>query len=92
MALISGAGVPAGAVFDSMELTDESSFYERGILQTMQHGDWKMPMTTWPVRFDGAVAPVKPAPLLGEHTTEALGDWLKLSAEEVDDLHKDGIV
>ena len=31
MALISGAGVPAGAVFDSMELTNEPSFYERGI-------------------------------------------------------------
>ena len=43
MALISGAGVPAGAVFDSMELTNEPSFYERGILQTMHHGDWKMP-------------------------------------------------
>src|ERR1700758_3540185 len=92
MALISGAGVPAGAVFDSMELTNEPSFYERGILQTMQHGDWKMPMTTWPVRFDGAVAPVKPAPLLGEHTTEALGDWLGLSAAEVEALHKDGSV
>jgi formyl-CoA transferase len=92
MALISGAGVPAGAVFDSMELTNEPSFYERGILQTMQHGDWKMPMTTWPVRFDGAVAPIKPAPLLGEHTTEALGEWLGLSAAEVDALHKDGIV
>jgi crotonobetainyl-CoA:carnitine CoA-transferase CaiB-like acyl-CoA transferase len=92
MALISGAGVPAGAVFDSMELTSEPSFYERGILQTMHHGDWKMPMTTWPVRFDGAVAPVKPAPLLGEHTTEALGDWLGLSAAEVEALHKDGVV
>src|SRR5438876_806300 len=83
MALISGAGVPAGAVFDSMELTNEPSFARRGILQTMEHGDWRMPMTTWPVRFDGAVAPVKPAPLLGEHTAEALGDWLGLSAEEV---------
>ena len=58
MALISGAGVPAGAVFDSMELTNEPTFYERGILQTMQLGDWKMTMTTWPVRFDGAPAPV----------------------------------
>src|SRR5262249_40138113 len=57
-------GVPAGAVFDATELPNEPSFYERGILQTMQHGDWKMPMTTWPVRFDGAVAPIKSAPLL----------------------------
>src|SRR5713101_4626167 len=92
MALISGAGVPAGAVFDSMELTSEPSFYERGILQTMQHGDWRMTMPTWPVRFDGAPAPVKPAPLLGEHTTEALGDWLGLDAAEVEALHREGIV
>ena len=33
MAQISGAGVPAGAVFDSMELTNEPSFAKRGILQ-----------------------------------------------------------
>jgi crotonobetainyl-CoA:carnitine CoA-transferase CaiB-like acyl-CoA transferase len=92
MALISGAGVPAGAVFDSMELTNEPSFYERGILQTMQHGDWRMTMPTWPVRFDGAPAPVKPAPLLGEHTAEALGDWLGLSTADVEALHEEGIV
>src|SRR5882757_8350384 len=92
MALISGAGVPAGAVFDSMELTNEPSFYERGILQTMQHGDWQMAMPTWPVRFDGAPAPVKPAPLLGEHTAEALGDWLGLSTADVEALHEEGIV
>src|SRR6516164_9810026 len=92
MALISGAGVPAGAVFDSMELTNEPSFYERGILQIMQHGDWKMPMTTWPVRFDGAVAPLKPAPLLGEHTTETLSDWLGLGAADVETLRREGVV
>src|SRR5215472_14011310 len=92
MALISGAGVPAGAVFDSMELTNEPSFYERGILQEMEHGDWKMPMTTWPVLFDSAVAPLKPAPLLGEHTVEALGDWLGLSAAEVEALRREGVI
>jgi hypothetical protein len=27
-----------------------------------------MTMPTWPVRFDGAPPPIKPAPLLGEHT------------------------
>jgi crotonobetainyl-CoA:carnitine CoA-transferase CaiB-like acyl-CoA transferase len=92
MALISGAGVPAGAVFDSMELTEEPTFWQRGILQTMHHGDWQMAMTTWPVRFDGAVAPIKPAPLLGEHTTDALADWLGLGTGEVEALRKDGIV
>ena len=92
MALISGAGVPAGAVFDSMELTNEPSFYERGILQKMTHGERKMVMPTWPVRFDGVPTKVEPAPLLGEHTAEVLSDWLGLDAAAVAQLRQDGIV
>ncbi len=92
MAQLSGVGVPAGAVLDSIELTSEPSFYERGILQTMTHGERKMTMPTWPVRFDGVPTEVKPAPLLGEHTAEVLGDWLGLDAAAVADLRRDGIV
>jgi crotonobetainyl-CoA:carnitine CoA-transferase CaiB-like acyl-CoA transferase len=92
MSALSGAGVPAGAVFDSMELTQEPSFWQRGILQTMRHGDWQMTMPSWPVRFDGAPAPVKPAPLLGEHTAAALGDWLGLGLTEIEALRRDGVV
>ena len=40
-------------------------------------------MPTFPVRFDGARAPVKPSPLLGEHTTEVFGDWLGMRASDV---------
>ena len=92
MARISGAGVPAGAVFDSMELTKEPSFAKRGILQTMHHGDWQMTMPTWPVRFDGAPPPIKSAPLLGEHTAEVFNDWLGLDLVEIEKLREDGIV
>jgi len=92
MARISGAGVPAGAVFDSMELTKEPSFAKRGILQTMHHGDWQMTMPTWPVRFDGTPPPIKPAPLLGEHTAEVFHDWLGLDLVEIEKLREDGIV
>src|SRR6202011_3405999 len=80
MAQLSGVGVPAGAVLDSMDLTNEPSFRERGILQTMVHGERKMTMPTWPVRFDGVPPEVKSAPLLGEHTAEVLADWLRLHA------------
>jgi len=68
MGQLSAVGVPAGAVFDSMELTNEPSFRQRGILQTMTHGERTMTMPTWPVRFDGVPTAVKSAPLLGEHT------------------------
>ena len=37
MRLLGGAGVPAGAIFDTMELTKEVDFERRGIMQTMQH-------------------------------------------------------
>ncbi len=92
MAQISGVGVPAGAVLDTNELVSEPSFYERGILQTMTHGDRRMAMPTWPVRFNGVPAEVKSAPLLGEHTEEVLSDWLGLDSTAVADLRRDGIV
>ena len=59
MAQLSGVGVPAGAVLDTQDLVDEPSFYERGILQTMTHGERKMVMPTWPVRFNGVPTEVK---------------------------------
>jgi crotonobetainyl-CoA:carnitine CoA-transferase CaiB-like acyl-CoA transferase len=85
-------GVPARAALDSMELTNEPSFRQRGILQTMTHGERRMTMLTWPVRFDGVPAAVKSAPLLGEHTAEVLTDWLGLDAAAVAELRQDGIV
>jgi crotonobetainyl-CoA:carnitine CoA-transferase CaiB-like acyl-CoA transferase len=92
MAQLSAVGVPAGAVLDTQELIDEPSFYKRGILQQMTHGKRKMVMPTWPVRFDGVPTKVEPAPLLGEHTTEVLSDWLGLDAAAVARLRQDGIV
>src|SRR3984957_19275186 len=92
MTQLSGVGVPAGAVLDSMELTNEPSFRARGILQTMTHGERTMTMPTWPVRFDGVPSEVRPAPLLGEHTAEVLADWLGLDTDAVAGLRRDGIV
>ena len=93
MKLIGAAGVPAGAVFDTVELMNEPSLAERGIMQTIDHpttGKVKMP--AWPVRFDGQPAKVKPSPLLGQHSAEVLGAWLGLAAQEVDALRAEGII
>ena len=90
MAQLSGVGVPAGAVLDTQELIDEPSFYERGILQTMEHGERKMAMPTWPVRFDGVPTEVKSAPLLGEHTDEILRQVLGFSDHQVAEIHDSG--
>ena len=93
MRILGAAGVPAGAVFDTMELTDDADFERRGIMQTMQHpaaGAFKMP--GWPVRFNGATPKVEPSPLLGQHTKDVLADWLGLDDGQIAALGKDNII
>ena len=72
MKIIGEAGVPAGAVFDTLELMNDPSLTQRGIMQDVEHpttGKYKMP--AWPVRFDGTPPKVKPSPLLGQHNAES---------------------
>src|SRR5499427_3204674 len=93
MQIIGQAGVPAGAVFDTVELMNDPSLAERGIMQNVDHpttGRYKMP--AWPVRFDGAPPKVKPSPLLGQHNAEVLGGWLGIDAAEVEALRTEGII
>ena len=93
MRILGNAGVPAGAIFDTMELTEDADFERRGIMQTMAHptiGPFKMP--GWPVRFGGRTPEVKPAPLLGQHTSEVLGEWLGLDAQAIDQLTKESVI
>ncbi len=93
MRIIGEAGVPAGAVFDTVELMADPSLAERGIMQDVEHpttGHYKMP--AWPVRFDGAPPRVKPSPLLGQHNADVLDTWLGIGKSEVEALRAEGII
>ena len=92
MLLISGVGVPAGAVFDTMELQHEPSFEERGIMQVMPHPNGDFKMATWPVMVDGQPARLTPSPLLGQHSDEVLHNWLGLGAVELAALKSEGVL
>jgi len=91
MQRIGAAGIPAGAVLDTMELQNDESFERRGIMQVMHHkvhGDFKMP--AWPVRVDGKPSRIAASPILGEHTADVLQSWLGLAEAEVAALKRDG--
>ena len=93
MRAVGDAGIPAGAVLDTMELHNDPSFEQRGIMQVMhhpKHRDFKMP--GWPVRIDGKPPTLTASPVLGEHTDAVLGEWLGLNAEAVAMLRADGAV
>src|SRR5262249_11196886 len=85
-------GVPSGAVFDTMELQNEPSFAERGLLQTVHHhnGDYKM--ATWPVRIDGKTVRLKGSPAIGQDSAEVLQNWLGIGADELGKLRQEGII
>ena len=92
MVALGEAKVPAGAVFDTMELRENPSLNERGIFQTVDHptrGPDKIPV--WPVKASGNHVPLKPAPLLGEHNEPVLTEWLGMSSSEVAELKASGV-
>ena len=92
MRMIGEAGIPAGAVLDTVELNDnDPSFEERGVMQTMSHPihrPFKMP--SWPVRVDGKASRLKSSPVLGEHTGKIMNDWLDLNEAAVAALKEEG--
>ncbi len=92
MPRISGVGVPAGAVFDTMELQNDPTFKERGITQVKDHPNGPFKMPAWPVRVDGQPARIKPSPLLGRHAAEALDTRLGINAAEVAALKSKGVL
>jgi formyl-CoA transferase len=93
MRLLGSAGIPAGAVLDTKELYDDKNFYQRGIMQAMQHPaikDYAIP--AWPVRHDGAPPAVKASPLLAEHTGEVLQSWLGLDQRAIEGLVQEKVI
>ncbi len=93
MEIVGAAGVPAGAVLDTMELYNDKTFEQRGIFQTVEHptvGTFRMP--AWPVRFGGRPPPVQPAPLLGQDNKEVLSHWLGLGEEAIGGLKNNGVI
>jgi crotonobetainyl-CoA:carnitine CoA-transferase CaiB-like acyl-CoA transferase len=93
MRLLGEAGIPAGSVLDTKELAEEQTFFQRGILQVMDHPvikDYAMP--AWPVRHDGAPPTVAASPLLAEHSAEVLKSWLGLDQREIEGLVQEKIV
>ncbi len=93
MEIIGAAGVPAGAVLDTLELYNDPTFEKREIMQTIQHpkvGPFKM--VGWPVRYEGKPPPITPSPLLGQNNEEVLSAWLGLDRDTIGGLKSGGVI
>jgi crotonobetainyl-CoA:carnitine CoA-transferase CaiB-like acyl-CoA transferase len=93
MELMGKAGVPAGAVFDYQELSENPDFEKRGIFQWIDHPTLgRIRMLAWPVRMSGNHVELEAAPLLGADTEAVLSDWLGMPSEKVAELRRVGAI
>ncbi|HET9902167.1 MAG TPA: CoA transferase [Xanthobacteraceae bacterium] len=93
MRILGEAGVPCGAVLDTMELWSDPSLRARGIFATVHHpvrGEFVMP--GWPVKMSDSQVAVSSAPLLGADNAAVYGEWLGLSQGELDKLKAEQII
>jgi formyl-CoA transferase len=93
METLGRAGVPAGAVMDTMELSEDPSMREREIFVTVDHpvrGAFTMP--GWPVKMSRSHVSVQAAPLLGADNEAVYGAWLGCTREQLADLKEEGVI
>jgi formyl-CoA transferase len=88
MEKLNGAGVPAGAVFDTGDLMNDPSFRATGMLTEIVHpARGPVVLPGWPVKMTGSPTPaISCPPTLGQHTDSVLHDLLGLSEAEIGDL------
>ncbi len=88
------AGIPAAPVLSVSDLLESAHAAFRGLVSTVEHPKLgAIPLVRQPVRFSGAERPpLRPPPLLGEHTRQILASLLGLPDPEIESLAKENVI
>ena len=94
MRLLQEAGVTAAPTLDAGDVMRDPQLMARGFIATVDHPEvGKYPNSTAPWKFDSVPSfPIRPAPLLGQHSNEILQELLGLSQSEVAHLTATGAI
>jgi formyl-CoA transferase len=93
MKIMGEAGVPCGAVLDSVELLNDPHLRERGMIVTVDHpvrGKFTMPGC--PVKLEDSPADITSAPLLGQHNREIYGAMMGFKDDDLEQLKQQGVI
>jgi CoA:oxalate CoA-transferase len=83
------AGIPCGPIQDIGQVVANEQVQARGMIREL--GGLQIPNS--PLRFSETPVDLQvPAPKLGEHTSEVLGQWLGVADAEIEALRRDGVV
>ncbi len=89
-----GRGVPAGPVNTIGQIFADPVISAHGTVHHFEREDGvRVPSVAYPAKLSETPARfVKPPPRLGEHTREALSEWLSLPAAELAALERAGVI
>src|SRR5688572_22777487 len=93
MNMLGRAGVPASAVFDTVELSSDPDLRRRGTFVEVDHpvrGKFVMP--GFIVKMSQSHVPVRASPMLAADNEAIYGGLLGLSTERLAELHENGVI
>jgi formyl-CoA transferase len=91
--ILGKAGVPCGPTLNAQDIYSDPHLAERDMIVTLEHpqrGPFMMPGC--PIKLSDSPAEPRIAPLLGEHTEEALTEILGFGEKELTELHKQQVI
>jgi formyl-CoA transferase len=93
MKILGTAGVPCGAVMDTVELLNDPHLRERQMIVDIEHpARGKISMPGCAVKLEDSPVTVVSAPLLGQHNAEVYGQMLGLNAPQLAELKERGVI
>lgn len=93
MDILAKAGIPAGAVLDTLELTNDPYLRKREMIAEVEHPfHGKVPIPGFPVRMSESKVPIKCSPVLGADNADIYSELLGINEEKLSELKEKGII
>ena len=93
LALLDGAGVPAGPIYSVADMVEDPQYNARGLFETVEAGGEPLTIPALTPKLDRTPGATQwPGPELGAHNREVYVGTLGLDEAELRSLEEDGIV
>lgn len=93
MNILAKADIPAGAVMDTMDITQDPYLRKRGVMVEVEHPNrGKVIIPGFAPKMSASQVPVTCSPLLGDGNEEVYKEMLGISDEEFEHLKQAGVI